>query len=95
MTDLHKELHRGEQAKRIIEDPMVREALDLIRDNLIGAWKKSKVADKEVREEAYRMLHALEEFERYFLTVMQTGKLAEHQLSTIEKAKQKVANLWR
>ena len=87
---LRKHTERADHAKRVMEDEIVVEALTLIRSNLHAIWESSRVEDKEPREEAYRMMKVLNEFERYFLKVMEDGKIAEKELSLLDKAKEKL-----
>lgn len=84
MTDaddpkLLRELSRGEQARRLMDSPLLREAIDTIRASLHGKFEASGVADREAREEIFRLLKVTGEFERHLSSVMETGKLAEKQ----------------
>ena len=80
---------KGQQAK-IIDDPAIQEALNLLRDNLHAQWETSPLEDREGREEAKRMLHAVNEFERHFRSLIETGKLAEKELSLLDRVKKVV-----
>ena len=85
MTDLNEELSRGQQAQDLLDNELVKEFLVKIRENLHKDIEFSKAADKEGREEAWRMLKVVNEFERHFLTIIETGKMAKKQLSAKEK----------
>lgn len=93
--NLEKDVARAKEAEAIIENALVKEALDLIRSNLLAEIENSKVTDKDGRENAYRMLKVVSEFRRYFFTIMQTGKVAEHELTRLEKLNQKVRSIWQ
>jgi hypothetical protein len=88
-TKLNKDLSRANEARRIIENPLVMEALSLIRSNLHSKWEASSYEESTGREEAYRMLKVANEFERYFHQALESGKIAEKELSLMEKVKQK------
>lgn len=90
INKLRVDMNRADRAKRILEDEMVRDALSSMRSSITEKWESSKESDTEGRERAFRMLHALNEFERYFTTIIQTGKYATAELSRIQKLKQKV-----
>lgn len=90
---LEQERSIGANAKRILEDDLVKNAFDLIESNLMATWKASKADDHEGREECWRMLHALNEVKRHFITAIQTGQMAEHELSILEKTKEKVRKI--
>lgn len=87
---LIKDTERASRAKAIVEDAIVVEAMTTIRTNLHSIWESTKHEEKEQREEAWKMLKAMNEFERFFLRVMESGKIAEVELSNMEKLKQKV-----
>ena len=81
MTDhndphLLREISRGEQASRLMESPLLREAFDTIRASLLEKFEHSPVADKEAREEIHRLLKVTGEVERHLRTVMETGQMA-------------------
>lgn len=86
---------RARHAKSILEDEMVVQALTLIRKNVTEAWERSKSDDKEGREDAWRQLKALNEFERHFVSILKTGHLAEQELSLIDKAAHTVTSMFK
>lgn len=96
MTDkLRADFERGERAKRILESDLFNEALETIRGNLQKEWANSKSGDKEGREEAWRMLKVTNEFERFFINVVATGKMAGQEISRLQQIGQKVKSLWK
>lgn len=50
----------GAQAKRLLDDPVLSLAFDSVERDLIATWRKTAVGHREQREEAYRLLWALE-----------------------------------
>lgn len=87
MADLHEEMSRASQAQDVLNNELVQEFLTKIRKNLHDKIEFSQATDKEGREEAWRMLKVVGEFERHFVTIVETGKLAEKQLSMTEKVR--------
>jgi signal transduction protein with GAF and PtsI domain len=67
-----------------MEDELVKEALETIKNNIRDSWETSKSQDKEGREEAWKMLKAVNEFERHFRSIMETGTMASHELNRIQ-----------
>lgn len=82
--ELKEKMQRAEHAKRITEDKLVKEALAGIRDNLYQKIRASSFKDAEGRENCYRLLRAVDEFEAQFKKWMDDGKVAQ---STWEKLK--------
>lgn len=87
---LRKDSIRAIEAKQIIESPLVVEALNLIRENLHKNWEVSKYEEERQREEAWKMLKVVNEFERFFLKVMEDGQIANKELTLMEHMKSKV-----
>lgn len=87
MTDLNEELNRASQAQDVLDNPLVQEFLTKARENIRREFEFSKANDREGREEAWRMLKVLNEFERHFISIIETGKMAEKQLSMQEKVR--------
>lgn len=87
MADLNEELSKASQASDLLNNELVQEFLTKIRKNLHDKIEFSKADDKEGREEAWRLLKVLNEFERHFISIIETGKMAEKQLSMQEKVR--------
>lgn len=51
----------GEQAKRLLEDPVLQLAFDRVQAKLIESWKHTAAGQVEAREAAYRLLWASEQ----------------------------------
>ena len=82
-----QEVSRGARAKQLTDDPLFKEAITTIRENLTRKWTESDPKDKDGREEVYRYLKVLSEVERFFLTVIQSGQIAQEELSRVQKLK--------
>lgn len=88
MTDGQRaDIARSDAATRIMQDPMVQEALAAIEDGIVGAWKDLPLRDVEGREQMHRLLQAKRKFEQVFLTHMQNGKLVAAELRIEEERK--------
>lgn len=67
---------RAEHAKRLLEDPLLVEALDQIEKTAIEAWKATAIAQTEDRERVWHSLKAAERIRAYLQSVVDTGQLA-------------------
>ena len=74
--DYQDEMNRGEQARRIVEDPLFAEAFAQIERECFDAWKGSGWKDADKREALYRQLKALGEVRTRLTAVMEGGKVA-------------------
>ena len=78
--DKEKEIQRGQQAKRILEDPIYIEALQKVSQELDQEWINSPIRDTEGREKIYMMKKLLNVLHVQLKSVMETGKLATKQV---------------
>ena len=79
--DKEKEIQRGQQAKRILEDPIYIEALQKVSQELDQEWINSPIRDTEGREKIYMMKKMLGVLHVQLQSVMETGKLATKQIN--------------
>jgi len=87
------EIARADRAKLILEDPMVVDALTSMREHIMQAWKDSPARDKEGREELFRYIKVIGQFESVFRAHIETGALAAHQLQTEEERRTVLSRL--
>lgn len=76
-----EELSRAEQAAQILRAPLVREALDGIKNGLIDSWRQAPVKDSELREKLWAIYVGACKFEELLQSHIETGKLAKAQIS--------------
>ena len=79
--DKEKEIQRGQQAKRILDDPIYIEALQKVSQELDQEWINSPIRDTEGREKIYMMKKMLGILHVQIQSVMETGKLATKQVN--------------
>lgn len=80
-------INRADAAKRIVEDPMVMEAMKTIEDGITEAWKDVPARDVEAREHLHRLLQAKRQFENVFRICIETGTIARSELEAEETRK--------
>ena len=78
--DLNKQISRGQQAKDILENPLLQDSLKAIRNKLDNEWKNSPLRDVEGREKIFFLVKSIDEFEAMLISEMETGKLASEQI---------------
>ena len=92
-------LRRSNDAARLMDDPLLKETLDLIEKDVTDLWLLCPVRDTEGREAAWRMAVTARKFRDILRGTAESGKLAADQIrqkeqSLLDRAKQNVAN-WR
>ena len=82
---LDEEVRRAQEAKMLLEHPLLVEALNAIRNELQQSWECSPVRDTEGRELIFLGMKVLKQLEGMLQTHVTTGKLATFQLQALEK----------
>ena len=72
-----QEIARSEAAKRIYNDPLFKEAINLVRQEILRTWEETPARDTEGREWLWQFHAAVNKFDNVFKNWMETGKLAE------------------
>ena len=70
---------REEQAKRLLNDPLVVEAFAELEQNLKNTWEFSSVGDTEAREQVWLSLRLLERVRLHLTSIVETGEMAKIQ----------------
>jgi hypothetical protein len=76
---------RGERAKRLLEDPLFKEAFEKIDAAIVEGWRTSNGNDHEGRHNAYLMQRLLKNLKEQFAQIVRTGDAAGKELLMLEK----------
>lgn len=82
---VEEEVARGEQAARILSEPLIQEALTTIRSLCLQEWENAPTRDVEGRERLWLMFKLSKQFEDHLRSVMETGRIAAKQIAEREK----------
>jgi hypothetical protein len=86
-----EELERAEIAKQVLDNPLVQEALQAIRE--VTHTKLRMAKDDNDKLQLLDFLHAAELFEEYFVKHIETGKLAQIQVSKEDTLMQRLRRI--
>ena len=86
MTDAEA-AHRGQEAARLLDSDVMREALGALESEIVGQWEQCPARDKEGKEALWQLLKTKKKFERLLLGYVETGKLSRENLRRIEEGK--------
>lgn len=89
-SDLHKQIKRGKDAEKVLNNPLIAEALEGMRESMHSGWARSGFNDKNGRNECYIMLRAIDSFDAQLKCWVTNGKAAE---TTLEKLGKKLKKL--
>ena len=90
--ELRDKVVKAGEAKQFMEK--LAEPLDSIREQVVAEFKSLAADDHEGRRHAQCMLEAIDMLEDHFATLIDNGKVAEHELSFFEKASKQVNRLF-
>ena len=74
-----EEVKRGEQASKILENPIYVEAIAKVRENIVTSMTASPLGDEKTHNRLVIALQLLNQINKQLTDVMQTGKLASIQ----------------
>ena len=74
-----EELRRADEAKRLLDNPLFKEAFKTIREELIKHLLNTRVAEELERDRLFITIKALDLVKQHIQTVLETGKLAENE----------------
>ena len=83
--DLGEQAVRGEQAARLLSDPLMREAFDLVEQHILAKFKEAPVRDSEGIVLAKQLLHVFYLFRSVFDDAVRNGKLASDALDPVKR----------
>lgn len=76
---------RGDEAARVLEEKVVREALEAIRDEIISQWANTPARDTEGREWVWRHYKVVEKFEGMLRGYIESGRMAKIEMAEKER----------
>lgn len=71
-----EEIRRGNEAERLLREPLLLEAFEKIEQACLAEWKNAPTRDTEGRERIWTMVKLLERVKAHLTAVAQTGRLA-------------------
>lgn len=81
------DIRRAAEAETVLNNPIFKESLDLIRAKLMTDFERTKFGQSDERDEVWRKMQTVNWFEEHFKQVLKTGKMAKQTLSLLDKAK--------
>lgn len=87
VADLEEKSRRGEQARRLLNDPLLNEALDALDADIIAMWRKE--TDTESRESLHMAQLQVARFRAWLNLVFQDGKRATEKIEEMRTGKPK------
>ena len=74
-----EEIKLGEQAAQILDNPVYKDAIERVRENIVNSMTTSPIGDEKTHNRLVIALQLLNQINKQLTDVMQTGKLASIQ----------------
>ena len=71
MTDPNREEH----AKRLLNDELLKEAFDVLKEDLMNRWNHSGSTDLEARESIWLAMRLLDRIHGHVTSIIETGHM--------------------
>jgi len=75
------EVRRGEDARQLLEHPLLIEAFDTFEVEITEKWRSSPARDEDGRERLWMMLQAARRARAHLESLVDSGKLAKATLA--------------
>lgn len=85
--DLQRDIDRAGHAERLLQDDLLKEAVEAIRKEVFQAWIDCPARDKEGKEALWQLAKTTDKFEQLLRGYIESGKLAQANLRTFEKSR--------
>jgi len=77
-------MHRGDEARRLLENEVLQAALDAIESEVVNQWEQCPARDKDGKEALWQLLKTSKKFRRLLTGYVETGNLARENLKRHE-----------
>lgn len=85
--ELPEQRARGQISESLLENELLKEALQAIKDDVTRQWMECPARDHEGKEALWQLMKTAQKFENVLIGYIETGKLASEQLKRFEEKK--------
>ena len=82
---MNEQIRKAEEAKRLLNEPLIKAAFEGVENGLISAMKVSILGDEKTHHELVLCLQLLGRVRGYFQEVIDTGRMEQMQDLTRRK----------
>lgn len=83
--DLIEQQTRGTEARMLLDNPIMKEALDAIEKEVFDQWMQCPARDKDGKEALWQLAKTAQKFRGILTGYIETGKLATEQMKQFEE----------
>jgi hypothetical protein len=82
---LMADIDRAEHASRLLNDQLLKDTLDTIKNEVVRMWVECPARDAEGKEALWQLMKTADKFESLLRGYVETGKLATSNLKHFEQ----------
>jgi len=79
MADKETQIRKANNAKRLLEDPLLIKSYEVIQNDIFQQWIRTEIAETEKRESLYHSLRGVLTAQNVLVNTMENGKVLEEQ----------------
>jgi len=79
MADKETQIREANNAKRLLEDPLLIKSYEVIQNDIFQQWIRTEIAETEKRESLYHSLRGVLTAQNVLVNTMENGKVLEEQ----------------
>ena len=79
MADKETQIREANNAKRLLEDPLLIKSYEVIQNDIFQQWFRTEIAETEKRESLYHSLRGVLTAQNVLVNTMENGKVLEEQ----------------
>ncbi len=94
MTPIEEQT-RGQAAQMLLDNELLRQALDAIESEVVDQWEKCPARDAEGKEALWQLFKTSKKFRALLNGYVQTGKLASENLKRFDEKESRLRRLFK
>ena len=79
MVDKEVQIKEGQDAKRILEEPLLIKSYEVIQNDIFQQWIRTDIGDSDKRESLYHSLRGVLTAQNVLVNTMENGKILEEE----------------
>ena len=79
MADKETQIKEGQDAKRLLEEPLLIKSYEVIQNDIFQQWIRTDIGDSDKRESLYHSLRGVLTAQNVLVNTMENGKILEEE----------------
>jgi hypothetical protein len=80
MVDKDNAIAEGQNAERLLKDPLLIKSYEVIQNDIFQQWIRTEMEESSKRESLYFSLRGVLTAQNVLVNTMENGKIVEHEL---------------